>query len=750
MRPENDITVLPFLKGADFSYNNFEGDNFPRKMTLLECVEWLKLRNTKLSWIPEELKELRSIKKLNLSRNNLSSLHGELMYLNKLKFLLCHHNRIFETDIPVELFNLQSLTVLDLSHNNLKVIPENLENCKSLVVLNLSHNQMRSLSKKIFVQLTELSYLNLSDNELKTIPPQLGRLTKLKTLILNNNPLKEYMMMQIERLKSLQHLHLSNTQRNLDNMKTDMMELDNLLELDLSHNQLPKVPDDLIHLNNLRKLNLSENSIETLPEDFGNWWPNLTNLNLSGNSLKRIPSSLCKMCNLRRFYVNDNQLTFDGLPAALGLLQQLEVFMAAQNHLESIPESISRCGNLKKLILTSNRLKLSDPIPLLFDLETLELSNNPDLEMPSRHSNDSARNPEFYNIDFSLDTQRRLAGDPESVKSPPQQLAPSKDPIARKLRLRTRAKDMVEQEANQAKVLMGMNKIVSEKDNPTINLPDFNEYDLKPKRWDEILERPPIDYSDLFDDFAGQLQGLTIWDIENFYPSLINPDNYGKFHDEDCYIVLSTQVDDNQSLDWKIYYWIGSNCTLDKKACSAIHAVGLRNHLNAQCRTIREEQNEESDEFLALFPDGIEYVTGHRTKCGFVDKEEIEHTNRIYRIHEVANESRQLYLQTVEFKPDSLDSRFVFLIDAGSKIIVWSGLKSKNTIKQRAHLLSEKLNKDERRSKAELINCDQGSEPEEILQELGLDKPLSKSEILVSPDISESDLTNYVPIRPVL
>lgn len=752
----NNITVLPFLKGANFSHNHFEGDDFPKKMNLLESAEWLRLRRTRLSWIPEEFADLKALKKLDLSHNNLASLFGEILCLKKLKFLYCQYNKINETGIPTDLSKITTLTVLDLSHNNLTSLPQDLENCKSLTVLNLSHNKLRNLNDRIFLELSALRHLDLGDNELKTIPPELGRLSNLKTLILNNNPLSEYRMMQIKRLKSLHKLDLSNTQRRVDNlvdnMPPDLIELENLLELNLSSNQLTKVPDGLINLSTLRKLNLSENQITRLPEDFGSWWPNLTTFNLSGNLLDRIPPSACKLCKLTRFYVNDNNLTFEGLPAALGLLHQLEVFMAGRNNLESIPESISRCGNLKRLILTSNRLKLSDPIPLLFDLETLELSNNPDLEMPPRTVAYPARNPEFYNIDFSLDTQRRLAGEPESAKSTTQQANTIKDPIARKLRLRTRAKDIVEQEANQAKVLKGMNQLVTEKDRLLTSNPfcDLEELDLKPKRWDEILEKPPIDYSDLFDDFTGQLQGLTIWDIENFYPSLINPDNYGKFHTEDCYIVLSTQIDENLSLTWKIFYWIGADCTLDKKACSAIHAVGLRNHLNAQCRTIREEQGEESDEFLALFPDGIDYVSGHRTKCGFLEKEDLDHCNRIYRFHEVANESRQLHLQTVAFEASSLDSRFVFLIDLGIKMVIWSGLKAKNTIKQRARLMGEKLNKEERRSKSELIFCDQGDEPHELINALELEKPLSKTESLICSDIKEVDMTAFHPLRPIL
>ena len=40
----------------------------------------------------------------------------------------------------------------------------------------------------------------------------------------------------------------------------------------------------------------------------------------------------------------------------------------------------------------------------------------------------------------------------------------------------------------------------------------------RPKRWDESLVRPDLDYSSIFADDTGSLPGLTIWQIENFYP----------------------------------------------------------------------------------------------------------------------------------------------------------------------------------------------------------------------------------------
>ena len=62
---------------------------------------------------------------------------------------------------------------------------------------------------------------------------------------------------------------------------------------------------------------------------------------------------------------------------------------------------------------------------------------------------------------------------------------------------------------------------------------------------------------------------------------------------------------------------------LDKKACAAIHAVNLRNLLGAECRTQREEMNDETDEFLDLFDNEVTYIEGGRTASGFFTTEEV-------------------------------------------------------------------------------------------------------------------------------
>jgi len=36
----------------------------------------------------------------------------------------------------------------------------------------------------------------------------------------------------------------------------------------------------------------------------------------------------------------------------------------------------------------------------------------------------------------------------------------------------------------------------------------------------------------------------------------------GKFYEADCYIILKTFIDEKNSINWNIWYWIGSKATV--------------------------------------------------------------------------------------------------------------------------------------------------------------------------------------------
>lgn len=78
---------------------------------------------------------------LSLKRNKLDKVYGEVTTLPCLRTINLRYNCLRSSSLPQEIFQVEELTTLDLSHNNLRQVPEGLERAKSLLVLNLSHNQ---------------------------------------------------------------------------------------------------------------------------------------------------------------------------------------------------------------------------------------------------------------------------------------------------------------------------------------------------------------------------------------------------------------------------------------------------------------------------------------------------------------------------------------------------------------------------------------------------------------------------------
>lgn len=67
-----------------------------------------------------------------------------------------------------------------------------------------------------------------------------------------------------------------------------------------------------------------------------------------------------------------------------------------------------------------------------------------------------------------------------------------------------------------------------------------------------------MDYGELFEEGTGRFPGLSVWEIENFLPNVVDEVAHGKLYRGDCYIVLHSFFNENSdNLNWKIYFWIG-------------------------------------------------------------------------------------------------------------------------------------------------------------------------------------------------
>lgn len=97
--------------------------------------------------IPAELGTLQKLEHISLRRNHLEKVFGELTTLPCLRTINLRHNKLKSSGIPPQMFELDDLTTLDLSWNNLRELPQGLDKARSLLVLNLSNNRYIYLIK---------------------------------------------------------------------------------------------------------------------------------------------------------------------------------------------------------------------------------------------------------------------------------------------------------------------------------------------------------------------------------------------------------------------------------------------------------------------------------------------------------------------------------------------------------------------------------------------------------------------------
>ena len=199
------------------------------------------------------------------------------------------------------------------------------------------------------------------------------------------------------------------------------------------------------------------------------------------------------------------------------------------------------------------------------------MGDNPDFVMPAKPKElQKGSGPAFYNIDFSLANQLKLAG-----QVAPEQPAANND-MQQKRAARIRRLNKPEQRNPTASggssetVLRGMRETAKRKNALDSNTGSNGHYnddeEIAGRRWDEQIERPQLDYSEFFDDNIAHSAGVTSWEIENFLPKQLERQLNGTFYTGDCYIVLLTTVEPSGNTSWSIYFWIGKDATVNDHA----------------------------------------------------------------------------------------------------------------------------------------------------------------------------------------
>lgn len=344
--------LKPHLKSVYLHNNKLTDAGLPEHMfNGSDRLEVLIMSSNFLRYVPRNLPS--TLHRLHLKNNKLEKIPtGAFNNLSNLRELYLQSNLLANHGMDNESFSqLSSLECLDLSNNNLSVVPKGLP--RSLVLLHLEKNSINSIPGDAMTHVRNLEYLLLHNNQLRSRsihPAAFQGLKKLHTLHMYNNLLERVPRGLPRRAKTLMLLHnaISEIGRN------DLVLLFTLTELNLSYNRLTSAK---VHREAFRKLRLLET------------------LDLSGNSLHALPMGLPRSLQVLR--VKDNQLSSIPEGALVGMLKLKDINLSNnQLKLNSIYQGAwLELRALTTLDLSGNQLS-HIPADLPESLEYLHLQNN--------------------------------------------------------------------------------------------------------------------------------------------------------------------------------------------------------------------------------------------------------------------------------------------------------------------------------------------------------------------------------------
>ncbi|HEX4549704.1 NEL-type E3 ubiquitin ligase domain-containing protein [Pseudomonas sp.] len=156
--------------------------------------------------------------------------------------------------------------VLDLSGLQIGSLPELPWHFSHVTELNLSHTGLMNQGADAFLQgFTRVESLNLSHNNLDVLPETLGELRSMRVFNARHNRLQDYLQTRLPLLE-MPHLRALDLSYNMYNA-ADVTGLRRLASLNLEGNLLGRWPVAALELPRLRELDLSENMIVALPSD---------------------------------------------------------------------------------------------------------------------------------------------------------------------------------------------------------------------------------------------------------------------------------------------------------------------------------------------------------------------------------------------------------------------------------------------------------------------------------------------------
>ncbi|XP_043279733.1 leucine-rich repeat protein lrrA-like isoform X1 [Venturia canescens] len=379
--PEDFGFHLVNLTRLDLSKNDLT--TVPHSLKFIWNLRYLFLNNNHIQYLPPTIAEITSLTELNLSNNSMTSLPESIANLSFLEVLNLAYNYL--SKLPPACQKLHNLKILDLTGNRLKQTPH-------CIVTGMTGLQVLHLSENLNIDLTQSP---ASEKLVALYVKNAGKYVKFPTWILTGNaPRLEILQLDgtmfdpFEFPKECSNLKIHNL--SIQNCCVYGLQLDKLLGLlkelavlKAANRKKVKRCNDYWHLpteqlefpEKMVEMDLSFTKLSYISENIEHF-VNLVELDLHDNALRWLPDEICKLPELKILNVADNSLL--GLPNDFGNLSSLTEFQASKNKIPALPHSTKKLKNLAYLDLYGNAFtRVPKTLKFMVKLQGLDIDYNP-------------------------------------------------------------------------------------------------------------------------------------------------------------------------------------------------------------------------------------------------------------------------------------------------------------------------------------------------------------------------------------
>ncbi|XP_043585620.1 leucine-rich repeat protein SHOC-2-like [Bombus pyrosoma] len=368
-------------KLVDLDLSNSGLHTLPKSLNMLKRLVSLNLSNNQFSSIPNVICELYNLENLWASGNKIKYLPYNLGNLSKLETLSFNTNQL--KDLPNSFAKLNQLKVCRFSTNKFKKIP----NCiargmESLQILEFSQNNHINLD--IYPKSTNLTAFYAEENDICPSFPNWilsSSYKKLETVSLNKTRFETFHQPTKTSICYIKKLFMKQCDLNSKTVEFIIAGMINLEELVLGNKKvLYQNYFSIMPINtkerpcSLKELDIQTAGLRQIPKTIKGFF-NLINLNLSCNNIFFLPKEICTLRNLVTLIIDRNHLAT--LPKNFGKLTSLKELKLCHNQLIKLPSSMKSLRNLEYVDLYDNEFEALPTIILFFpNLKGLDLEQN--------------------------------------------------------------------------------------------------------------------------------------------------------------------------------------------------------------------------------------------------------------------------------------------------------------------------------------------------------------------------------------